>query len=161
MVLGVQTEIFEDTKLRKIFHIKNTEKNYLLQEKDEFKVRLLRMNIVDSVSVAILLGLVIHMPIYAYVAVAAMVYVAYLFYFNSKVLPTMQAVKKVERKKVEEKSKDRPPFVAFAYLLVGAGLLYCMLSNQVEANLTYIVIGAMILSFGLGSFYLYLYCWRS
>lgn len=72
----------------------------------------------------------------------------------------MQKIKKVERKeqKKAEKKLDKPPFVAFAYLLVGIGLVYCMMTNQVESGtMTYVVIGAMVIAFGLGSFYLYTY----
>ncbi|MBD8957712.1 MAG: hypothetical protein EGQ83_04515 [Holdemanella biformis] len=160
MILGIQTEIFEDVKSRKIFHVKTTNESYLLQEGDDFKVRLLRMNIVDSISIAVLTSLIIQLPIFAYIAIGAFVYLAYLLYFNNKVLPNMQKIKKVERKeqKKAEKKLDKPPFVAFAYLLVGIGLVYCMMTNQVESGtMTYVVIGAMVIAFGLGSFYLYTY----
>lgn len=59
MILGIQTEIFEDVKSRKIFHVKTTNESYLLQEGDDFKVRLLRMNIVDSISIAVLTSLIL------------------------------------------------------------------------------------------------------
>ena len=160
MILGIQTEIFEDVKSRKIFHVQTTNESYLLQEGDDFKVRLLRMNIVDSISIAVLTSLIIQLPIFAYIAIGAFVYLAYLLYFNNKVLPNMQKIKKVERKeqKKAEKKLDKPPFVAFAYLLVGIGLVYCMMTNQVESGtMTYVVIGAMVIAFGLGSFYLYTY----
>lgn len=74
MILGIQTEIFEDVKSRKIFHVKTTNESYLLQEGDDFKVRLLRMNIVDSISIAVLTSLIIQLPIFAYIAIGAFVY---------------------------------------------------------------------------------------
>lgn len=159
MVFGIQTDIFEDTKSRKIFHIKSTNKNYLLQDGLDFKVRLLRMNIVDSISFVFLFNLLFHLPMILNIVFVAVIYFAYLFYFNYKIMPNLQEAKKVERKQQIVSTKKETPFpiVAIGYLLIGMGLIYCLLTHQVTSEMMILVCGATIVSLSMGMYYLLRY----
>ncbi|MDY3035440.1 MAG: hypothetical protein SOS22_04400 [Absicoccus sp.] len=89
----------------------------------------------------------------------AVIYFAYLFYFNYKIMPNLQEAKKVERKQQIVSIKKETPFpiVAIGYLLIGMGLIYCLLTHQVTSEMMILVCGATIVSLSMGMYYLLRY----
>lgn len=149
MMFGFQMKVFEDVKSRKILYDKKSMMGYLLPDKGEGKVQLLKMNIFNSAAISFIVGYFLNFPIYLYFVVGVALYFAYIFYFNRMFLPTLQKVKKFEQKKVQAKNENGPfPFIALGYLAVGVGLIYCLFTNQVEVGvMTYVVYGGIIICF--------------
>ncbi|MGN1277401.1 MAG: hypothetical protein ACI4UK_10470 [Floccifex sp.] len=145
MMFGFQTEVFEDTKSRKILLDKKNKVTYLLPEKGEGKAQMLKMNIVNSIAISFLAGYFLNFKIWMYIALTLVLYAGYLWFFNKRFIPTLEKVKKAEKKKEIEKRNDKVfPFVSLGYLAVGLGLVYCLVTKQVEEGMmTYIVIGAI------------------
>ncbi len=147
MMFSFQIEVFEDMKSRKILYDKKTMTGYLLPDKGEGKVQLLKMNIFNAAAISFIIGYFLHFPIYLYFVLAIVLYGAYLYYFNQVFLPNLQKVKKFERKKVIKKQeKGTFPFIGLGYLVVGLGLIYCLFTDQVEVGaMTYVVYGGILI----------------
>lgn len=146
-MVGRQCEVFEDIKSRKILYDKKTNICYLLPNRGEGKVQLLKMNVFNAIAISFIIGYFFNFPIYLYVLLAVALYFVYFMYFNNIFLPNLHKIKKTERKKeVENQEKTPFPYVGLGYLVIGAGLIYCLLSNQVEEGImTYVVCGAILI----------------
>lgn len=159
MLFGIQIEVFEDTKSRKLLHVKKKDLYYQITKSDEAKVFLFSKGLINAVSLALIFGLILRWPIWAYVVTALVIYAFILYMFNDKVLPKMPVVnaKTVARK--EAPKKDRSFSIAgIAYLVIAFGLLYCFFTNQVEEGMmTYVVIGAIAISLVMGAMNLFTY----
>lgn len=158
MLFGIQTEVFEDTKSRKILHVKKQDLYYQITKSDEAKVFLFSKGLINALSLALIFGLILRWPIWAYALTTALIYAFILYMFNDKVLPKMPVVnpKTVVRK--EEKKDRRFSIPGIAYLVIAFGLLYCFFTDQVEEGMmTYIVIGAIAISLVMGIMNLFTY----
>lgn len=148
-MFGYQCEVFEDMKSRKILYDKKANIGYLLMDKGEGKVQLLKMNIFNAAAISFILGYFLKFPVYMYFVLGIVLYFAYHLYFNKMYLPTLQKVKKFERKKeVKQVKQETFPFISIGYLAIGLGLIYCLLTNQVDQGImTYVVYGGILVCF--------------
>ena len=154
-MFGYQCEVFEDIKSRKILYDKKSNVGYLLMDKGEGKVQLLKMNIFNAAAISFILGYFLDFPIYMYFVLGVLIYAAYHLYFNNMYLPKLKKVKKFERKReVKSKKQETFPFIALGYLAIGLGLVYCLLTNQVEQGImTYVVYGGILICLLNGFYY--------
>lgn len=163
MLFGIQTELFEDSKSRKVLHIKNSDVYYQVNKEEDLRVFIFKKGFINSLSLSLIFGLVLQWPIWAYVVSTVCIYLLILWIFNVKTLPFMSIIspKSVVRKEVEKKDRQFS-LIGIAYLVIGFGLLYCFLTNQVESGMmTYIVIGAIAISLVMGVTNLFTYTHRS
>lgn len=142
MILGIQTELFEDQKNRKILRIKTTDAYYHVSQKEERFVRLLQTNIVNAITLSLIIGMFFKWQPVVYVAVAAVIYVGYFLYFNKKIFSNLQEVqeKKIKRKETPPRGSKQLMIQAAAFLLVGVGLAYCIVTGQVDEELTRVAV---------------------
>lgn len=153
MIVGIQTEMFHDKRGHRVLHIKKKEQYYQLGGNDEFKVKLLQNNSMNAISISVILGVLLQWHWALYVAVAIVVYIAYLLYFNRKVLPRLSVLKSKRIERDEAKREDSRQMLtqAIVFPILAAGLLYCLWSDQVEGQmLTAIVWIVIVLSLLIG-----------
>lgn len=153
MILGIHTELFEDQKGRKILHVKPTGTYYLVEGKKDSFVKLLQTNIINAISLSLIVGMFFQWTPIIYAAVAAAIYISYLFYFNNQVFPSFQALREkyIKRKEAKAQGFGQLLFQAAAFLAIGAGLVYCIADGQVSpGTMQLAVTAAVIISFAFG-----------
>ena len=153
MILGIHTELFEDQKNRKILYVKTTGTYYVVEKKKESFVRFLQTNIINAISLSLIIGMFFQWTPIIYAAVAAAIYLGYLFYFNKQVFPSLQALrdKNIKRKEAKAQGFGQLMFQAAAFLLIGAGLIYCVATHQVDPGVMQLaVMVGTVISFAFG-----------
>lgn len=131
-MLGMQCEIFTDTRNRKILRDKKKGQCYLLNAEDEKKVRIYQTAFVSSISIAVIPVILFHMPWIWAVLLGAAVYAAFYLYFNRTVLVHLTKVRgnRVEKKiSGTETNKKQSIARAVAFLVIGLALLYCLVTR--------------------------------
>ena len=154
MILGIQTELFEDRRSRKILHVKTTGAHYVVPGKKEGFVRFLQTNLINAALLSFILGMYFKnwSPV-VYVAVAAAIYLGYLYYFNAKFVPALQILKEkhVPRKEAKTQGSGHLILQAAAFMAVGGGLIYCVCTNQVDGEMMKnAVLACVLVSFAFG-----------
>lgn len=153
MVFGIHTELFEDQKNRKVLYVKPTNTYYVVERKQESLVKFLQTNIINAISLSFIIGMFFQWAPMIYAAVAAAIYFGYLYYFNKQVLPSLVVLreKHIKRKETKPQSTGQLTFQAVAFILIGAGLIYCIVTDQVDPGMMQIAVTvAIVVSFGFG-----------
>lgn len=153
MVVGIQTQLFADKKNRQIFYIKKTGNYYVLKNKEEFYVKLLQNNIVNAISISVILGLFLHLDYIWYISIAIVLYIAYLIFFNLKVMANLSPIKAkhIERNSKPVNEKKQMLLQGIALPLVGIALIICLLTGQVQDEMTkMVVLLCILMSFMFG-----------
>lgn len=153
MVVGIQTQLFADKKNRQIFYIKKTGNYYVLKNKEEFYVKLLQNNIVNAISISVILGLFLHLDYIWYIAIAIALYIAYLIFFNLKVMANLSPIKAkhIERNAKPVNEKKQMLLQGIGLPFVGIALMICLLTGQVQDEMTkMVVLLCILMSFMFG-----------
>lgn len=157
MILGIHTELFEDQRSRKVLRIKTKDTYYLVPEKKESLVRLLQTNVVNAITLSLIIGMFIKWNPIFYAVAAVAIYCAYLLYFNLNILPQLQLLKekKIRRKENKSFTFGQLMFQAVAFIFIAVGLGYCIITGQVDEGITEIAVmggAAIALIFAMRSF---------
>lgn len=158
-MFSFQYEMFDDIKARSVLYDKKKKIGYLLTQKDKGKAHIFKLSMAYSAAISFIVGYFLHLPFYAYIVMAVLLYGLCLLYFNKKFLPSLTMLKKVEKKKEVKKQKEGQfPVVGLGYAAIGIGLIYCLFTNQVEAGMmVYVVYGAIAICFINAFFFFYNY----
>ena len=151
MILGIHTELFEDQKGRKILLVKPTGAYYLVEGKKDSFVKLLQTNVINAISLSLIIGMLFRWTPVIYAAVAAAIYIGYLF--NRQVFPSFPVLrdKHIKRKEAKAQGFGQLLFQSCAFLAVGAGLIYCIADGQVDPGaMQMAVTAAVVISAAFG-----------
>ncbi|MEG0273733.1 MAG: hypothetical protein RR690_01280 [Longicatena sp.] len=154
MVNGWNVEAFHDKRNRRLLHLKKQDIYYQLNEKDEKFVTLLKNNEINAVSIAAIAGYFLKLHPVWWIVIMAVIYGAYLWFFNAKVLPKLSTVKnkKIEKKLEKSSSSKSTLFFGIGFFVIAIGLVLCIFLDQVQNDFEmYMVIGFSIFAFVMGA----------
>lgn len=155
MLFGKDIDLVEDTKKRRLMQVRKDNTFYLLDKKQEKYVTFLKNNIINAVSIGVMLGYLLkflNWPWVVWAIVAVVWYVSYVVLFNTKVFPKF---KKLKEKKVKvvppSTTKGKTLAFALAFLFIGIALLACVPMGQTTSETeSVVVIGCGFFSIVMG-----------
>lgn len=136
MVHSGNARIVIDNKKRKLLELKKEGTFYLLNQKNEKFAIFLKNNVLNAISISVMIGYFLNLPYWLWVIVAAILYGAYMLFFNKRILPSLSIVKSkhilIEKKTID--SKKRILFFAVGFIAISIGLLLCVIYNQINGE---------------------------
>ncbi|MDQ0359645.1 hypothetical protein [Breznakia pachnodae] len=145
MIFSRNAEIFEDKKKRKIFYDKKHNQYYLLNAKNERFAIIFKNSVFNAISIGIILGTLLSLDYWIWMILCIAVYVVCLFVFNYQILPALSTVKTKHVDKAESDKDDKSSlFRGIAFFVIGCGLGYCLLTNQVAGVINTAFVGGCI-----------------
>lgn len=153
MVFNWNSEIIRDTRNKKIFHIKNSDKYFLIDEEKEKLTDVFNSIHINAFSISAVVGYILKFEYWIWIVFAAVLYLAYVVYFNYKVLPEFIPIKQKQVVVKEKKSsKFRVIASSIGLIVVGLGLALCVYFEQVTGILNIIfILGCSIFALVVGS----------
>lgn len=128
MIFGRHIELVQDTRGRKLLHLKKDDTFYFMEKKQETYASLFKNNVINAVSIGVMIGYFIKLPYWVWAAIALVVYVTYLITFNKKIFPGYKKV--VEKKPVKiappTESEGKVRFFSIAFIVIGVLLMICV-----------------------------------
>ncbi len=157
MIFGRQIELVQDVRGRKLLHLKKDDTFYFMEKKQETYANLFKNNVINSVSIGVMIGYFIKLPYWVWAAIALVVYVSYLLMFNKKIFPGYKKV--VEKKPVKiappTESEAKVRFFSIGFIVIGVLLMLCVPLGWSDGSIPdIVVIGAGIFAVIMGLGYM-------
>ena len=155
MIFGFQTRIVENTKNNRFLFIRGKNEYYQISSsKQEAQIKLLQNNILNALTAGMILRLFFNLEYYLCIIAALIIYSVYLFLFNTKLLPSFdQAASKNIKIKEKPASNSTAPLVqGIGFIIIAAGLVYCVLTNQAgDPSMKIMVYAVIVIAVFLGT----------
>lgn len=153
MLHSGNARIVIDNKKRKLLEIKKEGTFYLLNQKNEKFAIFLKNNVLNAISISVIVGYFLNLPYWAWAIIAGSLYIAYMVFFNKKIMPGLSLVKskhiQIEKRTID--SRNRVLFFAIGFIAISIGLLLCVVLEQIDGYYNaWIVVGFSIFAFIMG-----------
>lgn len=123
MIFGRDIELVQDTRGRKLLHLKKENTFYAMEKRQETYANLFKNNIINAVSLGVMIGYFIRLPYWAWAAIAVVVYVTYLITFNKKIFPGYRRLEEKKAIKITPPTESESKVRAFSLAFIAVGLL--------------------------------------
>ena len=155
MIFGFQTRIVENTKNNRFLFIRGKNEYYQISSnKQEAQIKLLQNNILNALTAGMILRLFFNLEYYLCIIAALIIYSVYLFLFNTKLLPSFDqaAAKNIKIKKKPTSNSTAPLVQGIGFIIIAAGLVYCVLTNQAgDPSMKIMVYAVIVIAVFLGT----------